>query len=241
MRIRGAKRGLAVDTVTYTGPYLDLFKRLGIRTVFRYLNYHKEWRDTPCTDPRDWFKSCSRQELLELLTAGFDVGIMQRGIGKRNAGGMAAGEGAGEAAVHNAQGIGIPAGASILIDCEWSDPPDKGSQRAYIEAHARRMAGSGYRPTQYVTTDLRFTSAELYSLRWVKGYVKSASSVPAVDVRGYQSTQSLECWITTDKDDGPLVLPWSDKYYRAPRPGIRCDLQLTTIDGLGDRYQIVAP
>jgi hypothetical protein len=240
MRVIGAKRGLGLDTVTNTIPFLGLFRTLGIRTVFRYLNYHKEYRSTPCTDPRDWFKSLSTLELERDLEAGFDVGIFQRGIGGRNSGGWESGVEAGEAAVYNARGVGVPDGATILIDCEWSDPPPKDRQRSHIEGRARAIVDGGYLAALYVSHDLALTSAELYSLRWVTGYLKSASAVPTVDVRGYQAAQSLECWITTDAHGWPCVLPWDDKYYRYPRPGIRADLDMVMIDGLRDRYQVIA-
>lgn len=233
MRVINATRRLAIDTVSYFTPYEKGLGALGPYTVFRYLNYGKYYRDTPDTSD-DWFKSCSKQELEELIGRKWNVGFVQRGIGRRNQGGADAGKIVGEAAVYNAIGIGIPAKATIVCDCEWSNPPPKDKQIAYIEEWGKQLHAANYTPCLYVSPDLALTSKELYALRYIKAYWKSASAVPTVDTRGYQVMQSLEYFYNADTGQ---IQRWSNSCYR--HNGIRMDMDMVGIDGKGDYFKAV--
>ena len=200
MRVAGAPRRLALDTVTYLAPkWRRVMWRCGYRTVMRYLNPTRYWRATPDLD--DWIQTLSAQELDELTAAGWHVGVVQRGIGRAHQGGEAVGDSWGTAAAHNAAGVGLPAGCHIYCDCEWAGadmsrswpgPPPEPVQRAYIEAWARAVIRGGYRAGLYVSPDLRLDSAALYALRGISSYWYCASATQAVDVRRAHLTQSLE-------------------------------------------------
>ena len=237
MRITNAGRRVGLDTVSYVTPYLDGIGDHGIHTIFRYVNYDAYYRDTPCTDPNDWFKSLSTQEFNEILAKDFDVGIFQRGIGKRNKGGAAAGEQVGKNAVHNLRGIGVPEGATILCDCEWaaSHCPTKQEQVFYIEGWAKVLSSEGFIAALYVSHDLKLNSAELYALKYVRSYMKAASTVPTVDNRGFQAVQSLEYFYHTKEN---RFYVWDKKWYG--HDGLRCDLDMLCIDGKGDRWRVVS-
>jgi len=221
-----APRRLALDTVSYFSPFSEAVKTTGAETVFRYINYNKHFRDTPDTSG-DWFISLSKQERDEILNDGWMIGIVQRGIGRRNSGGRDAGLEVGEAAVYNATGLNIPTGVTIFCDCEWSDPPNKADQIAYIEAWASQVRGAGYIAGLYVSPDLALSSSELYALAHIQAYWKSASYVATVDTRGFQIIQSLEYFFETATG---ALYPWSDSCYS--RQGLRLDMDMVCADGL---------
>jgi hypothetical protein len=229
MKASPAPRRKAFDTVSYVTEYADDMKDAGYPTVIRYLNYGPHYRDTPCTDPNDWFKSLSRQELDGWLVAEFYVGLVQRGIGRRNRGGAVAGEQVGKNAAHNAHGLGIPHGCTIFCDCEWSSDLGVGllDQIEYINAWAYVVAAEGYMPGQYVSPDLLLTSSQLYEdLRHTVAYWKSASYVPTVNERGFVAVQTLEQWYDARTKSHSA---WSKSYYG--RPGIRYDANIICADG----------
>jgi hypothetical protein len=218
MQIVGAPRRLALDASTYFTPYAGFFYSNGYRTIFRYLRRNQQIDEKPTNK---WPEHLSRQELNELLGMDWKVGLFQRRAGSDEAT-RKRGEEVGAAASWNARQLGIPEGASILCDCEWDYKLSQNAQTDYLLGWGKAVSQAGDVPTLYVSTDLKFSSGMLYALPYFKGYFKSASYVPTVDVRGYQGIQSVEY-----KDDGGLF-------------GLRCDVDLMMIDGLGDRMQVIA-
>ena len=237
MKVISASRRLALDTVSYFTPYCEAIKTIGAPTVFRYLNYESYFRDKPDMS-NDWFKSLSIQERDELLRAGWDIGIVQRGVGKRNSGGRDAGLHVGESAVYNASGVGILPGATIFCDCEWSTPPSKDMQIEYINAWASQVKSAGYIAGLYVSPDLSLSSSDLYALPYTQAYWKSASYVPTVDTRGFQVLQSLEYFF--ELATGSLY-PWDKSCYS--RKGLRLDMDMVVADGMSagsNRLKVLA-
>jgi hypothetical protein len=233
MRAVQARRSIGIDTVSYVTPHAERLKRiLGERaTIFRYLNHSESYRQTP--DPSDdWLKSLSMQELRELLDLGFRVGLVQVGIGRRHRGGAEMGRKVGEAAVHNAVGIGAPDAVHIFCDCEWAESivPPKAEQVEYIEAWGAAVWDGGFIPGLYVSPDLALNCGELYGLRHIRAYWKSASWAPTVNTRGYMIVQSTENYFY-ESEGCHCVAPYSDEIARTHRGGLRFDYDMICADG----------
>jgi hypothetical protein len=236
MRVIGAPRRLGIDTAAYFTPYAGAAYRAGYRTIFRYIEHVREHHIVSCTDPKKWFKPLSAQELDELVVLNWNVGIVQRSIRDLHGGGAAKGTEIGDNAVYNAEHTGIPKGATIFCDCEWKSSvcPSKQDQIDYIEAWAYQVHSAGYIAGLYVSPEMKLSSKELWQLAKIKAYWKSASYVPAVDVRGYQVIQSLEYAFDTRTLE---MYEWNGQY--SPHV-LRCDLNQVCADGIrGSRVQVI--
>jgi hypothetical protein len=235
MKITNAKRGLGLDTASYLTPYSAPMRKKGYKTAFRYLSNVMYFTEKP--DFSGWFVPLSKQELAELLDDGWDVSFVQRRIGKQKLEGTIDGETSGMIAACNANGVGIPHGSSLFIDCEWAPGyvPPKVGRISFIEGKARVIVAEGYRAKLYVENTLGLSSDELYSLKGVTGYWRSAQAVPPVAIRGSQVVQSTEHFYDSGKD---IVVPWDDSFYR--RRGLRFDIDMLCIDGCGDRTKVVS-
>jgi hypothetical protein len=232
MRIRGARRRLAIDTPVYLTPYAPAAERCGITQAVRYIRRRERVDQSPNTD--GWCRYLSVQELGELLERDWYVGLVQRGIGSGPWRTAADGRALGLAAGRNAQGLGIPAGASIGCDCEWATPPGPAEIRDYLDAWGAAVDGLGYTPALYVSTDVDVLGREgLYRRPSFRGYWGSASAVSGVAVRGYQIRQTLQYDLRTDGSLHP-VSSWKEC------KGAVCDLDVMQIDGRGDRWQMIA-
>lgn len=229
MRSGKAPRRLGVDTAGYFTPYSNMLWDHGCRTVFRYLSLKKEVNDTP--DLSHWRVFISKQELEELVEAGWDVSLVQRRIGSNyDLSRSAADQGAeyGAAAAWQVEQLCGVKNVVLWCDCEFSMDVPKEDQISFIESWAKEAHVAGEIGGQYVSPDLKLNSKELYALAYVRAYWKSASMVPTVDVRGFQALQSLEYFAT-----GTVLDRWDSSKYRGVK-GIRCDLDLLCVDGRGD-------
>lgn len=235
MQSSKAPRRLGVDTAGYFTPYSQSLWNHGCRTVFRYLSLEKEAHCEP--DLGHWRVFISQQELEELVEAGWHVGLVQQGIGSNyDPNRSAADQGAqyGAAAVWQVEKLCGVKGIVLWCDCEFTADLSKEDQTAFIEAWAKECYIGSQIGGQYVSTELKLSSRELYGLAYVKAYWKSASMVPTVDTRGYQVLQSLEYFAYGDK-----IEEWDpDKH--AGIIGIRVDLDMLCVDGRGDWMRAIA-
>ncbi len=101
------------------------------------------------------------------------------------------GQSYGQAAVANAQVIGLPSGMTVWLDLEevvsYASVADT---IAYVNTWAE-IVGAQYVPGLYVGANQPLTSDELYWRLRVTHYWKSASTVPDIAIRGYQMRQAL--------------------------------------------------
>jgi hypothetical protein len=172
MRIKKCPVGVGFDASTYIRPETAAkFKRAGYRFVVRYLRRDQHVNEKPDTS---WPISLSVQELTELLDAGLYVGLVQfaRFHGK-NYLSAEHGKQVGHNAAWNAKHLGVPEGATLFYDAEWTDSPPDDLVMAELRAWAKAVSDAGYRAGVYVGYE-GLSGSQWYSLPYVRAYWASA-------------------------------------------------------------------
>ena len=182
----------AFDTSNYVTPEMAArFFEAHYRTVFRYVKLSRRVYDTPQT----WPVSLSRQELRELVDAGFMVSLVQFLVSEAAGGGRGAENGKryGDAAGWNAKELGAPAGITVWCDAEGWENQSRDDILAYLNAWAKACSSYGYRPGLYVGSGLPgITPEDLWGLPGFSAYWRAASIVPQVLNRGWTVAQMCE-------------------------------------------------
>lgn len=221
MQATQASRTMGFDTSIYVDQkYYDKLKSAGYGFVVRYL-----WRTKRVDDKPNygWPVALSKQELSELLYAGFGVSIVQFSPDKGVIPTAVIGKSVGEAAASNAAGLGIPKGVTIWCDAEWSNDPPAEDVIDYLNAWASPVVNAGYEAGLYLGGGTGMTGEQLYDLPEYNHYWKSASAVPWVPKRGFQMFQTNQT--TVFKAMGDV--------------GLTIDQDLVCIDNKGERFKLV--
>jgi Domain of unknown function (DUF1906) len=132
----------------------------------------------------------------------------------------------GAAAARNAQAAGLPSGCALAWDAEGiagSSTATLGYGNAWFDqVQVGPRVPRGFAATMYVGDDVPLTSAQLFHELSFRRYWRSASTVPNVDVRGYQCVQ---------------LWPFDQEII----PGLKADLDVVQSDHLGDRIPWCVP
>jgi hypothetical protein len=222
MKLDYAGRRLGIDTVMDTRPWLDDLWKAGVRTIFRYIPRTQK--------PPSWLTMITAEEMEAILDKGFNLSLVQQGIGGRHERGATHGKSQGNAAAKRATELEVPNWTTLWCDCEWTEKscPPKREQIAYIEAWARAVVRAGYKAGLYVSGELDMSGDELYALRWISAYWKAASYTRMVSTRGFQVVQSLEYNFKNGVFDR-----WDNDLFKTGGVGLRCDMDMLCIDGRG--------
>ena len=206
MQVTTATRLIGFDTSVYVNPkYHKLLRNAGYSFAVRYIWRTKAVNSTPNSG---WPCALSKQELTELLDSGFGVSIVQFANNSSFIPTKSDGTSVGEAAAYNALGLGIPVGATLWCDAEWSSTtPDSKAVLDYLNAWAEPVIAVGYEAGLYVGPNQGLTGDQLYGcLNKFNHYWKCASIVPWVSNRGFQMFQGAQTTLfKTDSDQGLLV------------------------------------
>lgn len=175
----------------------------GYRVVMRYLRlWDLVTLDKP--DGQGGSDSLSRQELDELLAAGWLVGIQQFGCTSEKRLPMTAVEGAkrGTIMARNALALGFPEGMPVFCDLEWSTTsPGRGVRAAHFHnAWHDSVVDLGLDSGLYNGGNLGASSRGLYCMFKTRRYWQSAvQGEPEPATRGPQIRQSAPQRIWTGR------------------------------------------
>jgi hypothetical protein len=172
MKVVQAPVGLGFDASTYIPPdAVAKFVAAGYRYRIGYLRRDQHVNDDP--DPY-WPVSLSRRELREHLGGGLLVGFVQFArFGGRSYLSRSSGLQYGHAAAVNARNLGVPQGAHLFVDAEWTDNPGQQAVLAYLRAWCEAVCDAGYRAGIYVGWE-GLSGPQWYSVPHANCYWRSA-------------------------------------------------------------------
>jgi len=156
-----ASNYVAIDCNVDCRPHLEVLRRAGVTTIFRYLN--------PLGRSS---KACTPEEAVAIAQAGLALGLVSEGWGDFAHGGIsaAAGERDANAALANAPLLGAPDGACVYfaVDCDASEREVSKLVLPYFQ-EIKRAFGAKYRVGVYGSGLVcsRVLGARLADLAWL--------------------------------------------------------------------------
>jgi hypothetical protein len=186
----------ACDASNYVSPAASrALWTLGYRAIYRYVRlWDGKVLDRP--DGQGGSDSLSRQELDELLTAGWGVGLVQFGLPTSGRVPPSWDEGTirGRNAAACAAGLGLPHGMPLFCDLEFSRYPVPAGRGDACIAHANAwheaVVREGFESGIYLGGNLGISARDLYHRLYTRRYWRSAVvGQPEPIIRGCQIRQ----------------------------------------------------
>jgi hypothetical protein len=195
------------------------FRAAGYKFVMRYVERSQRVYDEPTPTIGDWFYPLSKKEFAWLLDADLMVGVVQRAKfrGKPYLN-RQYGKDIGYAAMWCCKELGVPQGATVYVDAEWTDGPSDSQVMQFLRAWHETGPDAKMRTGTYEGYE-GLTGAQWYSIPYCRSYWRSA-----LRYLGDPQPRSWSMYQTTQQ----AVF------------GIGIDVDLITYDNKGNRPYLVA-